>query len=110
QVLSGGALGRDDAEEDRDVRVVDGLEIDAVRDDEQGRDLLRQLRERAVRDRDAFADARALELLALEERALDIGDGDPVTPADERGEESDRLVLVEGLAVGALDADALRRE
>ena len=74
-MLARRALRPDDAEEDRDLGVVDGLELDAVGNDEQRSDLLRELRERAVRDGDPLADARALKLLALEEGALDLRDG-----------------------------------
>ena len=51
---------------------VDGREVDAARDDEQARVLGVELRQRAVRDGDPLADARRLELLALDQDALDL--------------------------------------
>src|SRR5690606_15562480 len=49
EVLAGRTLRADDAEEDGDLGVVDRLELDAARDDEKGRHLLAELRERPVR-------------------------------------------------------------
>ena len=110
-MLSGRALGSDHAEQDRDLGVVDGLELHAVGHDEQRSDLLLELRKRAVRDGDSLADARRLERFAFEENALDLLRCDAVVLAEHRSEERDGLVLVEFAAVrGVLDADALRRK
>jgi hypothetical protein len=55
-MLTRRALWSDDSEEDGDLGVIDRLEFHPVRHDEQGRDLLLELRKRSVRDGHPLAD------------------------------------------------------
>ena len=109
-MLASRALGSEHAKEDRHLRVVNRLELDAIGHDEEGGNLLLQLRECTVRNGDPLADSRRLQRLALQENALDLLRGDAIALAEHRCEQRDRLVLVEVGAVCVSDADALRRE
>ena len=91
-----------DRPEDRDEDVrgptVDGLELHAIGRHRQRRPQLRDPGQPTVRDRDAAADTRARERLALLEHPDDVLFADPVVDASE---EACELPQRRGLVLGA---------
>src|SRR5690606_30754218 len=97
EMVGAGALRREQQEDEIDRLVVEGLEIERLRQTREQAENARQAGQLAMRDGDAVADAGRAELLPLEQRLEDLALVETGHPGRLLGERLDDLLLAADL-------------
>ena len=97
-MLASGTLGTHHGHDELDLAAVNRVELDAFRNGQHGGDLLLEVGREPVRDRHAFADARRLQRLALEQHMENVAGLDGRAVGEQRCDLSQHARFVEDTA------------